>query len=146
MLTARDIMTADPVCCTPETSLQDVAQMMIDTDCGALPVTDSEESRTPIGVITDRDIVARAVSQGKDLRVMTASDCMSTPCVTVDVDSSMDECVETLEGSLIRRVPVIDEDGECCGIIAQADIARFAKGEAGEMVQRSSGGAAADAR
>lgn len=146
MLTARDIMTADPVCCTPETSLQEVAQMMTDTDCGALPVTDSADSRTPIGVITDRDIVSRAVAQGKDLRVMTASDCMSTPCVTVDIDSTLDECVETLEGSLIRRVPVIDEEGECCGIIAQADIARFEKQQAGELVQRISGGAIADAR
>lgn len=145
MLTAREIMTPDPICCTPETSLQEVAQMMVDTDCGALPVTDSPDSRTPIGVITDRDIVSRAVSQGKDLRVMTASDCMSTPCVTVDIGSTLDQCVETLEGSLIRRVPVVDDDGECCGIIAQADIARFEKREAGELVQRISGGAAAGA-
>lgn len=146
MLTARDIMTADPVCCNPETTLPEVAQMMLEADCGALPVTDSQHSRTPIGIITDRDIVSRAVAQGKDLRVMSASDCMSTPCVTVDVDSSLEECVEALEGSLVRRVPVIDEEGECCGIIAQADIARVEKQQAGELVQQISGGTAGAAR
>src|SRR4051812_28504090 len=107
MLMARDVMTEDPICCTPETSLQEVAQMMVDADCGALPVTDSPESRTPIGMITDRDIVSRAVAQSKDLRVMTVSDCMSTPCVTVDVDSTLEECIDVLEGSSIRRVPVV---------------------------------------
>src|SRR4051812_24160764 len=145
MLTAMDIMTADPVCCTPETRLQEVAQMMVDADCGALPVTDSAASGTPIGVITDRDIVSRAVAQGKDLRVMTASDCMSTPCVTVDVERTLEECIDVLEGSMIRRVPVVDEDGRCCGIIAQADIARLAKQRAGELVQEISGGSEAGA-
>lgn len=143
MLTARDIMTEDPVCCTPETSLQDVAQMMVDTDCGGLPVMDCADSKTPIGIITDRDIVCRAVAQGKDLRGMSAGDCMSTPCMTVDADSSLEECVSILEGSLIRRVPVVNDDGECCGIIAQADIARFEKHQAGELLQQLSGGAAA---
>jgi CBS domain-containing protein len=139
MLTARDIMTEDPVCCTPETSLQDVAQMMVEADCGGVPVTDSADSMTPIGMITDRDIVCRAVAQGKDLRVMTASECMSTPCVTIDADSSIEKCILALEGSLIRRVPVVDDDGECCGIIAQADIARFQKHQGGELLQQLSG-------
>ena len=76
MLKAKDIMTENPAYCTPETSLQEVAQKMLEADCGELPVMDSPNSRTPIGVITDRDIVCRAVAQGKDIRVMTAGDCM----------------------------------------------------------------------
>jgi CBS domain-containing protein len=138
MLTAKDIMTANPVVCTPETSLQDVAQLMWENDCGELPVMDSANSRTPIGVITDRDIVCRGVAQGKDVRAMTAGDCMSTPCVTVDADSSLEACIELLEASLIRRVPVLDDNGECCGIIAQADIARYQKEEAAELVHELS--------
>ena len=138
MLKAKDIMTADPAYCTPETSLQEVAQKMLEADCGELPVMDSENSRTPIGVITDRDIVCRAVAQGKDIRVMTAGDCMSTPCVTVKADSSVESCVELLEASLIRRAPVVDDYGECCGMIAQADIARFEKQRAAELVRELS--------
>ena len=138
MLTAKDIMTANPVVCTPETSLQDVATMMWENDCGELPVMDSPNSRTPIGVITDRDIVCRGVAQGKDVRVMTAGDCMSTPCVTVDADSPLEACIELLEASLIRRVPVVDDNGECCGIIAQADIARYEKERAAELVHELS--------
>jgi CBS domain-containing protein len=143
MLLARDVMTEDPVCCTPETNLQDVAQMMVEADCGGLPVTDSADSMTPIGMITDRDIVCRAVAQGKDLRVMTASDCMSTPCVTIDADSSLEECISLLEGSMIRRVPVVDDDGACCGIISQSDIARFQTHQAGELLPQLSGESAA---
>ena len=78
------------------------------------------------------------MAQGKDVRAMTAGDCMSTPCVTVDVDSPLDACLELLEASLIRRVPVLDENGECCGIIAQADIARYQKDKAGELVHELS--------
>jgi CBS domain-containing protein len=139
MLKAKDIMTADPVSCVPETSLQEVAQMMWEADCGELPVMDSPDSRTPIGVITDRDIVCRAVAQGKDIRVMTAGNCMSTPCVTVNAESPLETCVELLESSLIRRVPVVDDNGECCGIIAQADIARYEKEQAAELVHELSG-------
>jgi len=69
---------------------------------------------------------------------MTAGDCMSTPCVTVKADSSVESCVELLEASLIRRAPVVDDYGECCGMIAQADIARFEKQRAAELVHELS--------
>src|SRR4051812_35587586 len=124
MLRVMDIMTANPVCCTAETSLEDVAQMMRDADCGEIPVIDSERTRTPIGVVTDRDIVCRAVAQGKDVRSMSVQDCMTTPCVTVTPEQSVEQCVKLLEGSMIRRVPVVDSAGVCCGIVAQADLAR----------------------
>ena len=56
--TARDVMTADPACCSPQTTLDQVAKMMVLNDCGEIPVIDS--ANRPIGVITDRDIVCRA--------------------------------------------------------------------------------------
>ena len=77
----RDIMTDKPVCATPSTSLVEVACMMVEQDCGEIPVCDS--SKKPIGVVTDRDIACRLVAKGKDPTKATAEDCMSTPVVTV---------------------------------------------------------------
>jgi len=64
----KDVMTADPACCISETTLQEVAQMMIDHDCGEIPVVDNKETKRPIGVITDRDIVCRAFAKGESTR------------------------------------------------------------------------------
>jgi CBS domain-containing protein len=123
----RKIMTADPACCTSATTLQEVAQMMIDHDCGEIPVVDNKENKMPIGVVTDRDIVCRTVARGLNPLDLTAGDCMTTPCVTVTPDISIEECCRILEDNKIRRVPVVDADGCCCGIVALADIALHAK-------------------
>lgn len=121
----REIMTADPACCTSETTLQEVAQMMIDHDCGEIPIVDDTDM--PIGVITDRDIVCRTVGRGLNPLDLTAGECMTTPCVTVTPEMSVEECCRILEDNKIRRVPVVDADGCCCGIVALADIAMHAK-------------------
>jgi CBS-domain-containing membrane protein len=57
---------------------------------------------------------------------MKASDLMSTPVITVSPSTDVDECCETMEEHQIRRVPVIDERGSCCGMVSQADIAKHA--------------------
>lgn len=133
----RDIMTENPSCCSPETSLQDVAKNMCDNNCGEIPVLDDENR--PIGVITDRDIACRAVAQGKNPLELTAEDCMSSPCVTVNLDSSLDQCCALMEEHQIRRIPVVDEDGCCCGIVSQADIALKApKEKTAEVLQEVS--------
>jgi CBS domain-containing protein len=73
---AGDIMTPNPACCTPETGLREVAQMLVDHDCGAIPVVSDQQSRRPVGIVTDRDIACRAVAAGKNALELTASDCM----------------------------------------------------------------------
>ncbi len=118
----KEIMTADPACCTSENGLQEVAQMMVDNDCGEIPVVENKETKLPIGVITDRDIVCRTVARGLNPLDLTVADCMSKPCVTVTPDMSVEECSRILEENKIRRVPVVDADGSCCGIVALADI------------------------
>ena len=123
----KEVMTADPACCTSETALQEVAQMMVDHDCGEIPVVDNKETKLPIGVITDRDIVCRTVARGLNPLDLAVGDCMSKPCVTVTPDMSVEECSRILEENKIRRVPVVDADGSCCGIVALADIALHAR-------------------
>jgi len=119
-------MSSDPVCCTPETRLQEVAKMMVECDCGQIPVVEAASSPVPIGVVTDRDIVCRCVSKGLNPSQMTAAEVMSSPVVTVRPGSSLEECCQRLTENQLRRVPVVDDDGRCCGIVAQADIAQNA--------------------
>ena len=123
----KEVMTTDPACCISETGLEEVARMMIDHDCGEIPVVENEETKLPIGVITDRDIVCRTVARGLNPFDLTVADCMSKPCVTVTPDMSIEECSRIMEENKIRRVPVVDADGSCCGIVALADIALHAK-------------------
>ena len=121
---ARDVMTPDPVCCRPHTSIDEVARLMVDGDFGEIPVIDAADH--PIGVVTDRDIVRRVVAQGKNPIGYTAETCMSHPVVTVASDARLEDVVSMMERHQIRRVPVVDDQGRCAGIIAQADVARQA--------------------
>ena len=123
-MNVRDIMTKDPVCCGPGTTIPQVARLMVDCNCGESPVVDANGVLR--GVVTDRDIACRVVAKDKNPLQTTARDCMSSPVVTVTPDTSLEECCEAMEINQVRRLPVIDGRGTCCGIVAQADIARRA--------------------
>src|SRR5439155_19474525 len=103
----KDVMATNVACCQAQTLLTDVACMMVDCDCGEIPVTD--DAGRPIGVITDRDITCRAVAQGRNPLELTAADCMTSPPVTVTPEASLSECCDILEAKQIRRVPVVDQ-------------------------------------
>jgi CBS domain-containing protein len=117
---ARDVMTADPVCCSPTTTLDKIARLMAQNNCGQIPILD--QSGRPVGVVTDRDIICRVVANGVDPRDRTAASCMSEPVFAVDVDAPIDRVVMMMEEHQVRRLPVLDGDGCCAGIISQADI------------------------
>jgi CBS domain-containing protein len=123
MKKVRSIMTMNPACCTMDTKLVDVARLMIEHDCGEIPVVSSHEEKKLVGVITDRDICCRAVAQGLNPAAMNAKDCMTSPAITVGMDLPIEACMELMEQKQIRRVPVIDEKGCCCGMVSLADIA-----------------------
>jgi CBS domain-containing protein len=127
---AKEIMSEPVACCTPETPLPEVARTMVEHDCGAVPIVESITGagggRKIVGIVTDRDIACRAVAQGKDARTLTARDAMSPGVVTVGPDASLEECCKTMEEHQVRRVPVADGAGLCCGVVSQADIARAA--------------------
>jgi len=135
----RDVMSEEPTCVTPETSLEACARLMADCDCGALPVVGDLAARFPIGLITDRDIVTRMLAAGKNPLVHTARDCMTMPAITITDDTNLEDVIDLLEINQIRRVIVVDRDGRTCGIIAQADIASHtSKRKAGELVREVS--------
>lgn len=133
-LEAKDVMTPDPQCCTAEQTLNEVAKMMVECNCGEIPVIDND--RKLVGVVTDRDIVCRVVAQGKNPSAVTAHEAMTTPVISVTLTHSLDAVMGRMEEHQIRRVPVVDAEGRCCGIIAQADVARKAQEQdTGELVR-----------
>jgi CBS domain-containing protein len=143
-MNVKEVMTADPACCTSDMSLQEVAKLMVDNDCGCIPVVDDKNTKKPLGMITDRDITIRTVAQGKNPLDLTVSDAMTANPITVTPLTSLEECCNLMESNQVRRVAVIDETGSCCGIIAQADIALNAKdAKTAEVVQEVSRATAA---
>lgn len=134
---ARDFMTADPACCRPHTALDQVAKMMVQYDCGEIPVLDQADR--PIGVVTDRDIVRRVIAEGKNPMAYAAETCMSTSVVTMRADAPIADVVSTMQQHQIRRVPIVDDKGCCIGIISQADVASVARtGQVAELVREVS--------
>jgi CBS domain-containing protein len=127
-MNVSNIMTPSPATCHRSTKLQEIARLMHQCDCGAIPVVE-EGTNHPVGIVTDRDITIRAVSEGRNPLDLTAGDCMTSPIETISCDASLDQCCDKMESSQVRRMVVVDQDGKICGIVAQADIAMYAPEE-----------------
>lgn len=135
-MSIEQIMTRDPACCTPDTPLREVANLMLERDCGEIPVVDNLQDGKLVGVITDRDITCRAVAAGRNPGTTTASDIMTSDPVTLRPSADLDEAAEKLEQNQIRRLPVVDAQGKILGIVSQADIAlRGNEQKVGEVVR-----------
>jgi len=115
----REIMTSTVKTATSETPLKDVAAMMRDGDMGSVPVVDGGKL---VGLVTDRDIVVRAVAEGKDAAT-PVGEAMTTEIFSVSPDDFVFEAIRIMGDKQVRRVPVVTESGELAGIIAMADIA-----------------------
>jgi CBS domain-containing protein len=123
---ARDLMTPDPARVTPTDSLQRVSQLMLEHDCGCIPVVQGADQRSLVGVVTDRDIAVRAVAEGRPASTPIGEIMTPNPdCVSPDDD--LERVEKLMSDRQIRRVVVVDDGGECVGIIAQADLARATK-------------------
>jgi CBS domain-containing protein len=134
-----EIMTENPICCVPATPLEEVARMMVENDCGAIPVVEDQEGWKPVGIITDRDITCRAVAEGRNPLELAAGEIMTASPVTVTPDTGLEECEKLMESHQLRRILVVDDKGGCSGIVALADIARNApEEETAEVVEEVS--------
>jgi CBS domain-containing protein len=123
---AREIMTPNPACCTPETPAREVAFQMDACDCGCIPVVSDNGSRRLVGVVTDRDLAVRGLARGGDGETPVRH-LMSREVSCCTPDSEAKEVERIMADRQVRRVPVVDDDGCCTGIIAQADLARRAE-------------------
>ena len=115
----RDIMTGSVRTAARETTLQEVAAIMRDGDMGSVPVV--EDGRL-IGIVTDRDIVVRSIAEGKNASTRVA-EAMTTDIFSVKPDDFVFEAIRLMGDKQVRRLPVVDENGNLAGIIAMADIA-----------------------
>jgi CBS domain-containing protein len=116
-------MTADPASCTPDTTAREAATLMRDHDCGSIPVVESRQSKKLVGTVTDRDLSIRGLAAGKGAET-PVRDLMTADPVTCGPDDEVEIVREVMVARLVRRVPVVDENGQLVGIVAQADIAR----------------------
>jgi CBS domain-containing protein len=168
-LRCRDIMTRDVTVATRETTLEEVARMMRDEDTGVIPVVESavmaeaaekveagEPIRVPrggradyasgngrlVGLITDRDIVIRAIAEGRDARTARAEEVMTTDLHTARPNDRVIEAIRKMGDKQVRRLPVVDREGNLRGIISMADIAleTEADRELGEALEEISSG------
>lgn len=121
-LRCRDIMTKDPVAANREMTLQEVANLMKDGDFGVLPVVEKGTNRL-VGILTDRDIVVRAVAEGRNVTAATVGETMSDKLFTAQPDDFAFEAVRTMGERQVRRIPIVDDAGVLQGIIAMADVA-----------------------
>ena len=132
----HDVMTDNPRCVTPETSVSDAAALMESEDIGSLPVLEGDQLA---GMITDRDIVLRAVAKGKDPRGMPVREVASRELVTVYAEDDLSSALKKMASQQVRRLPVVDEENRLVGVLAQADVALEVKEKAvGEMVEEIS--------
>jgi len=135
----RNVMTKDPVCCTSEMSVADVAELLFTHDCGSIPVVDDLDERKPLGMVTDRDITCRCVAKGLDAARTPIRECMSLPALTISEKASLDSCEQAMAVNQIRRMIVVNSEGRVSGVVAQADVARSAGDkEAGSVLKRIS--------
>ncbi|HEX8851907.1 MAG TPA: CBS domain-containing protein, partial [Pyrinomonadaceae bacterium] len=136
-----DIMTRDVTVATRDTTLEEVARMMREEDTGVIPVVEpgettsdsvTEVQRVPartqangrlVGLITDRDIVVRAIAEGADARAVRAEEVMTTDLHPVRPNDRVIEAIRLMGDRQVRRLPVVDREGNLRGIISMADIA-----------------------
>jgi len=161
----RDIMTRDVTVALRDTTLDQVARMMRDEDTGVIPVverstealTDLDKSRPEmnkvesnvvgstgklVGLITDRDIAVRAVAEGKDPRAVRAEEIMTTGVHTAHPNDRVIDAIRKMGDKQVRRIPVVDRDGNLRGIISMADVALETEQdrELGEALEEISSG------
>jgi CBS domain-containing protein len=116
----QEIMAHDPVTAETSATLVEVAKAMRDSDTGAVIVTDSGKVR---GIATDRDIVVRAVADGRDAADVRVGDICSGPPVTLNPQDRIQTAAETMRRHDVRRLPVVGDDGRPMGIVSLGDLA-----------------------
>jgi CBS domain-containing protein len=120
----REVMTPAVTTVPPNAPVVDVARIMRDEDIGSVPVAENERL---LGMVTDRDIVVRAVSKGQDGIGCTASDVMTPDVRCCMADDDVDDVLRDMADQQVRRLPVVDSQKRLVGIVSLGDLSREAK-------------------
>lgn len=122
----KDIMSANVQCLSPDMTLQQFATKMKELDCGAIPVCESDRL---VGMVTDRDIIVKALATGMDLNTATAREVMTSPVIYCFDDQDMDDAARLMEVQKVRRLIVLDRAKKLVGIVSLGDVSVRGGGE-----------------
>jgi CBS domain-containing protein len=125
----KEVMSVNPICCTPNDTAQCVAKMMCDLNVGSVPVVADHQSRSLVGMITDRDLCCRVLALGLDAKSTPIQEFVSyNPAICRDGEN-VENCERLMQEHQVRRIPVVDKENHIIGIVAQADLALKDKAE-----------------
>ena len=121
-----ECMTRDVQLANPDMSLREAARLMGECECGALPVGENDRL---VGMITDRDMAIRGMAEGKGPEAKVR-DCMSSEVRWCFEDDDVADCLETMAGEQIRRIPVLSRAKRLVGIVSLGDVTEAARPQA----------------
>ena len=124
----RELMTRTIVSCRPDTPLSEVAEIMLERDCGFVPVQETTTGRV-CGIVTDRDAFLASYRQMKPISAIPTRDAMDHNPHTCIEDDSVEAALEKMGRFQVRRLPVVNQDGVAIGVISVNDIVLRAVGD-----------------
>lgn len=131
----KDLCTTDVVCCAPELRVPDAARLMRQKHVGDLVVVNDPDDQTPIGIVTDRDIVVEVLGKGLDPHTLTVRDIMRGPTVIARDSDDAAQAMERMKTHGVRRMPVMAEDRKLIGIVTLDDLLRQLAADANALVE-----------
>lgn len=132
----KDLCTTDVVCCAPDSRILDAARLMRQKHVGDLVVvSESDGDQTPIGMVTDRDIVVEVLGKGLDPHTISVRDIMRSPTVIARDSDDAAQAIERMRVHGVRRIPVMAEDRKLIGIVSLDDLFRQLAADANALVE-----------
>ena len=122
----KDVMSKKVIFCTPSDTAQAAARTMKLHRIGAIPVVSDLVNAKLEGIVTDRDLCSAVIAEAKLAEKTKLSDVMTRNLVTCAPENTLEDCEALMQEHQVRRIPVVDSQGRCVGIVAQADIALHA--------------------
>lgn len=123
MKKCNEVMTKSPVCCLPNDLASKAAELMKSECVGSIPVVENEQTKKLIGIVTDRDLTIRIIAEGPDAKSTKVETVMTRKVVTCSAGDDLQKTLDAMSANQLRRIPVVDDDNNILGIIAQADVA-----------------------
>jgi CBS domain-containing protein len=131
----KEICTPEVVHCTPEVTALGVARLMRERHVGDVIVIEDEEDQTPVGVVTDRDIVVEVLGRERDPAKVAARELMRKPVVIGRTTEDASQAIERMKAHGIRRIPVMDEQRRLAGIVCLDDLLKQLAADAGALAE-----------
>ena len=131
----KEVMTRNVMSVRPDATLQEVAVLMRDADVGSVLVTEGNDL---LGVVTDRDVVIRAIAEHRDLRATSAREIMSEAVFCCTEDTPIEDVLEEMAEEQVRRVPVLNGSRHVVGVVSLGDLSQAKAKRAGDALREIS--------